>query len=514
MKNSRFLDTNFLLPLAAGILSGACQLYGGLGILIIFTLVPFFSAILRAGTLKAYSKAAAIFALSYYCVQFSFLYTVKELIPFGEIANFLLGILTVILLTVWESLWFFLCVLWGYFFKKKLSRGLAASLLFVLCEHLQETNFIFPFGWSKLENSIAFFPELIQPASLFGGSFVAFILLTTTTFITLAADMNSSRRMRILSVFAAFLTVFSTVSFSNARIHLYRSDGGEIGTASIQTAVYGAEKYELTTAEAVSDCKRLISQYTDPAPMRIDLILLPETAIPEYTDKTRVFSEILNLSEKSGRVIVTGCFSKDKDSCYNSLIAALPDGRLSDTSNKSFLVPFGEYAPFFKDRFNFKNLTPSKENQLLKTPVGDFGGIICIESIFSEKARQLCRDGASVLLVSTNDSWFFDTRGRNMHFANCILRATENNRYLIRSGNCGISAVISPLGKVLSADFSQNEGAVIRKVYKNSAPSLYTVLGDVIILPAAIVLTAGVIKASFSYRKNEKNRKNRIFLTQ
>ena len=49
----------------------------------------------------------------------------------------------------------------------------------------------------------------------------------------------------------------------------------------------------------------------------------------------------------------------------------------------------------------------------------------------------------------SEDGWFGDTIGPHQHFAKAIFRAIENNTYLVRSANKGISAIISNKGEVL-----------------------------------------------------------------
>ena len=42
----------------------------------------------------------------------------------------------------------------------------------------------------------------------------------------------------------------------------------------------------------------------------------------------------------------------------------------------------------------------------------------------------------------SEDAWFGNSIGPHQHFTKAIFRATENNTYLVRSANKGISAFI------------------------------------------------------------------------
>ena len=49
----------------------------------------------------------------------------------------------------------------------------------------------------------------------------------------------------------------------------------------------------------------------------------------------------------------------------------------------------------------------------------------------------------------SEDAWFGDSIGPQQHFSKAIFRSIESETFIIRSANKGISAFISPKGKVL-----------------------------------------------------------------
>lgn len=501
MKISRLKNTNLLLPVISGILSAVVQLYSSLGLLIHFTLVPFFMSLINAKAFKSYAKILLAFSFFYYSVQFSFLLTISDFLPFSKLLNVIISVFVVIILTLWETLWLFIPLSVGFFIKGSFSRPVSIALLFVLGEFFQEKNPIFAFGWSKIENSLAFFPQFLQTASLFGGTFTAFLILLICVFLAVFLTKSRTPAARYFSLFFAAFIFWANFGYSTMRINAHKTYGSPISALVVQTSISGKEKYKLSAKEACEKCMNVLKKTITPA---TDLVVLPETAIPYYTDRPSAFSEASRLSQDTGAVIVTGCFSKNNDTHHNSLVAIEPDGTLSNTYNKTFLIPFGEYAPFFKEFFHFRNLSPAEKNTPLSTSCGTLGGVICIESIFSDITASQTNSGANLLIVSTNDSWFGKSRGRNTHFAHSVVRAVECNKYLLRSGNCGISAVISPTGEIISADFSKNDGAISHTVYKNPYPSLYSVAGDVIILPATMIFLVGI----FNLFRNLKLKKS------
>ncbi len=76
------------------------------------------------------------------------------------------------------------------------------------------------------------------------------------------------------------------------------------------------------------------------------------------------------------------------------------------------------------------------------------GVFICYESAFPDLVRQFSKDGADVLVNLSNDGYFGHTEAREQHLLLARMRAVENRRFLIRSTNDGITAVIDPAGRI------------------------------------------------------------------
>ena len=53
------------------------------------------------------------------------------------------------------------------------------------------------------------------------------------------------------------------------------------------------------------------------------------------------------------------------------------------------------------------------------------------------------------MTIITNDAWWGDTPGYRQHLSYASLRAIETRRAIARCANTGISAIISPSGKIL-----------------------------------------------------------------
>ena len=121
------------------------------------------------------------------------------------------------------------------------------------------------------------------------------------------------------------------------------------------------------------------------------------------------------------------------------------------------------------------------------TPVG-VGTGICYESVYGEVMSRFVKNGANVLAVITNDSWWDDSPGHRQHFEMSRLRAIETRRYILRAANGGFSGIIDPLGRVLEKTNYDERTAFKATVYAKSDETFYVKHGDYI-ARIAIVLT-------------------------
>lgn len=77
------------------------------------------------------------------------------------------------------------------------------------------------------------------------------------------------------------------------------------------------------------------------------------------------------------------------------------------------------------------------------------GCAVCYESVYGEYYTDYIRKGARAMTIITNDAWWGDTPGYRQHLSYASLRAIETRRAIARCANTGISAIISPEGKIL-----------------------------------------------------------------
>src|SRR5207247_327786 len=74
--------------------------------------------------------------------------------------------------------------------------------------------------------------------------------------------------------------------------------------------------------------------------------------------------------------------------------------------------------------------------------------------------------------------WFGDTTEPWIHLALAQFRSVEHHRYLIRSTNSGVSAIVDPVGRLIAHSGTFREDTVLAKVRFMRMKTLYEYTGD------------------------------------
>jgi apolipoprotein N-acyltransferase len=189
-----------------------------------------------------------------------------------------------------------------------------------------------------------------------------------------------------------------------------------------------------------------------------------------------------------------------------------PNGQLADRYQKRRLVPFGEYVPWASLMGRLLPVTregvPADKlpGRTLEPMVVDgvrVGTIICWESAYPEDARTLAREGAQLLLVSTNNASFGEGPASEQHLASSQLRAVEEGRTLVQAAVSGISAVIAPDGTASQRTGLYQQTTVRIPVVPRDGLTLYARAGRLIeaAMIAVAVATAMVALLPWSRRR-------------
>ena len=237
------------------------------------------------------------------------------------------------------------------------------------------------------------------------------------------------------------------------------------------------------------------------------LIVWPESPAPFWTTDLHLRATLANIARATNSYIIAGSIGIDHTGdpnrhpdIYNSASVIAPTGAWTERYNKIHLVPFGEYVPFAK-LFGFASgltrqigtFARGKSREPLDVGDTKAGVFICYESIFPDEVRQFAKNGAEVFVNVSNDGWYGEGGAPRQHLNMARMRAVENDRWLLRDTNTGITAVIDPFGRVV-AEAPRNQRTALQAAYSlELSTTFYTRHGDWFPLVCAIIALLGLL---------------------
>ena len=210
------------------------------------------------------------------------------------------------------------------------------------------------------------------------------------------------------------------------------------------------------------DIELLISnliKYSDPDKDKKTLFVWPEGVFTGYNYEQIIkFKSLFKNNFSENHLILFGINTIDKIDykTFNSLLVVNNKLDKIYQYKKKKLVPFGEFLPFEKmfNNFGLKKITQgygsfSKGDKQKNFLFNGFNilPLICYEIIFPELIQENKKN--NLIVNISEDAWFGGSIGPQQHFAKAIFRAVENNTYLVRSANQGISAFINNKGQII-----------------------------------------------------------------
>ncbi len=238
------------------------------------------------------------------------------------------------------------------------------------------------------------------------------------------------------------------------------------------------------------------------------MIVWPESPAPFYTTDPAFRDAISNIAREAQSWMLVGSLGVRNASetperatqLYNSASLVSPGGEWMGRYDKIHLVPFGEYVPF-KRIFSFAggltkevgDFSSGASRAPLQAGSSKLGVFICYESIFPDEIRQLAANGAEVLVNVSNDGWYGDSGAYAQHLKQARMRAVENNRWLLRDTNTGVTAAIDPYGRVVSTIPRKIRAALEARYALTNVTTFYTRHGDWFAYLCAIISIAGLL---------------------
>ena len=470
ISNSNLFAISFILSLAylLGFEPFGFQIVGLLSI----------SGLLFAALNTDEKKASLIFFLFGLFVYSIGLYWLYISIHIISGAPKILAVLLIILLASYLSLYH---AIFGYTLikiHKKIKNEIITLLLiapplWTLLEIIRG-HFLTGFPWLSLGYMQS--GNLISSWAPIGG-----VYLVSLIMLLVASSFLLIRKRRVLSVsIIIFVIVFSyglgTYDWTKKIIQLPSKVALVQGNID-QESKWLRSEFEGTLAHYESSLNELEN---------IDLVIWPEVAIPalkrnveEYLLRLKI-----SLSANNIKMLIMGVNTQDSlGQIYNSMITV---GDEDHIYHKRHLVPFGEYFPVSDGirslmksmRLPSSDMTEGEKNQsLIYLNEFKIAPSICYEDIFGSDLLDFMPT-ANVIINITNNAWFGQSIASAQHFQMSRMRAVETGRYLLRSTNTGITAVVDPKGRVQSSAEPYKYSVLVEDFFLMEGKTPYMLWGD------------------------------------
>ena len=384
-------------------------------------------------------------------------YWISYSLTFDENLNILIPF-SIIMIPTFLGLFFglaSLCV--GPLMKNNFSSFFLFCFIFSFIDFLRG-KILSGFPWNLWSYSWSWLVEIIQVLNPIG--LYAFNSISVVFFCSPAILFFKNKYK--YSVFSVFLLIFfSFYIYGSYKINSDKKILKEI--KQIINIKVISPNFDMRYIESEEELKATIKKvvrYSDPDPHKKTIFVWPEGIFAGiYLEDLKNFSNLFSKNFSEEHLMMFGINTQDNsnEQFYNSLIVTNNKLEVLYKYDKKKLVPFGEFIPFdyFFESFGLKKITQgygsfskgSNQNNFKYENLNVLP-LICYEIIFPSLI-QLSNPKTNMIVNISEDAWFGNSIGPHQHFSKAIFRSIENNTYLVRSANKGISAFINNNGVVI-----------------------------------------------------------------
>ncbi|MCL1897526.1 MAG: apolipoprotein N-acyltransferase [Micrococcales bacterium] len=354
---------------------------------------------------------------------------------------------------------------WGYARRLLAKNGWLSPLVFAtLVAGFDSIRSFWPFGgfpWGRLAFSQAPGP-LGRWSWLAGAPFVSFAVALAGAFLWAGLSQVQAKRWSFVTGATA-----SAIAIALVPLALPLGEGaqdGQLMVGAVQGNVAVTDQGLFAQRREVLDNHVAGTYALAQQGHQLDLVLWPENAtdIDPLTDAT-VADDINQAAAAIGAPILLGAMEYvGQANRYNLALLWQPGQGIVGKYAKRHPAPFAEYMP---GRGFFRHFTGKVDlistDMLAGQSIGLFtlpvmrldrdvlvGDVICFEVAYDSLVADTIKAGAEILVVQTNNASFGRTSESLQQLAMSRLRAIEHGRTTVQVSTVGVSAVISPTGKV------------------------------------------------------------------
>ena len=365
------------------------------------------------------------------------------------------------------------------------------TLLFGVIEFLRGL-ILTGFPWNLIVYSFSKQLEFLSVTSIIGTYGLNLFCISLFTSPAIIFLKNSKKNIAVCIFFVITSVSFSVYGFSQ-KDSFYKADnksydyklrviGSNISLDRFYTNV--------NSASVIEDLIELSSPNKDEK----TIFIWPEGILPDISqEELKEYSLLFDKNFNKNHLIIIGTnsefFNNESINYFNSLSVYDNELNIINNYNKINLVPFGEFLPFenilksigLKSLTNnYQSFSKGKKREIIDIKYNNlafkFLPLICYEIIYSGKLFK--NSNFDFIINISEDGWFGKSIGPIQHFEHSIFRAIESGKYILRSSNNGITAIINPLGVVeQSVDFGES-GYVDLVEIRKIQPTIFSKYGN------------------------------------
>ena len=388
------------------------------------------------------------------------LYWVSISLTFDQSFKFLIPVAVILLPAFLAIFYGLMTYLFSIFYSKNVVISFFIfSILFGTIEFARG-SILTGFPWNLISFSFSSSIYFIQILSIIGT--YSFNLICISLFTVPALFILKNSRTEIVVCFFFILISTAFLIFGKIRDNNFNSLESVKNSYTIKAI---SPNINLDRFYSKKDEIKIINELIElssPSKIEPTIFLWPEGIIPDsYLREISSYKKLFLNKFGENDLIIMGLNSvkrnNDKNIFFNSMAIFNNKLDIIASYNKVNLVPFGEFIPFesILGLIGLKTVTnnyQSFSSGETRTPLHVKNSkidltllpLICYEIIYSGK---LSRDNNFDYIINiSEDGWFGNSIGPEQHFAHSIFRSIESGKYIIRSANNGISAIINPIG--------------------------------------------------------------------
>ncbi len=443
------------------------------------------------------------------------LYWISISLTFDENFKFLIPI-TIILVPGFLALFYALITYLFVIFKtKKISSSFFLfSLIFGLIEFLRG-SILTGFPWNLIAYSFSNHLEILNITKIIGT--YGFNLFCISLFISPSVFILRDNKKDIGICIAFIITTVSFFVYGSQNLEKFNK--AELNKFDYKIRIIGSnisiDRF-YNNIDPISAIKDLI-ELSSPERNEKIIFIWPEGILPGISQEQIIkYNWLFNDKFDENHLLVIGINSKLNQNqvtkYFNSFSIYDHNLNLINSYNKINLVPFGEFLPFEKilKKIGLNTITNSYqsyskgiERNVIEINDRNFSlkilPLICYEIIYSGKIFK--NFDFDFIINISEDGWFGKSIGPKQHFIHSIFRAVESGKYVLRSSNNGITAIINPSGVVEKKLNLNQSGYLDFSELRIIEPTLFSRYGNKIF--GLIILLYIFIVFSFNRIENE-----------